>query len=223
MKMYLRIIYYFIGVFLLALSIGLSLKANLGITPVSSVPYTLTVVWAVEIGIATVIFHIVLVLIQLAILRKKFGWRNILQLPIGVIFGYFTSLSFYLVTFLPNSTNIWMSLAYLVLSIIVIAIGEIFYLVPDLIPIASSGVVQVVAATLKKPFSHVKICFDVIMVGGSAIVCLATIGSLGSVGIGTVICAVFVGTTIKIIIKLFYKLTGIQLNLKSAYESDVDN
>lgn len=113
-----------------------------------------------------------------------------------------------------------MSLAYLVLSIIVITISEIFYLGPDLIPIPSSGVVQVVAATLKKTFFHIKICFDVIMVGGSVSVCLATIGFFGSVSIGTVICAVFVGTTIKIIIKLFYKITGIQLNLKFAYESD---
>ena len=204
----------------MTIAIGLSIKANLGISPVSSVPYTLTVVWGVEIGIATVIFHTVLVIIQYILLREKFGMKNLLQLPVGIVFGYFTSLSVFLMNFLPPANDIVMSLIYLLLSIIVISIGEILYLPANLVALASSGIVQVIAAVLGKPFSHVKIVFDVIMVGGSAAVCLLTVGSLGSVGLGTVISAFLVGPSIKLAVKIVYWVTGIQLNLKPGYTEE---
>ena len=107
---YERVFSYFLGLFVLTIAIGLSIKANLGISPVSSVPYTLTVVWGVEIGIATVIFHTVLVIIQYILLREKFGMKNLLQLPVGIVFGYFTSLSVFLMNFLPPANDIVMSL-----------------------------------------------------------------------------------------------------------------
>ena len=213
-----RLFSYFLGLFTLTVAIGLSIKANLGISPVSSVPYTLTVVWGVEIGIATVIFHCILVVIQYVLLREKFGIKNLLQLPIGCIFGYFTSLSVFLMNFLPPADNLLMSMIYLILSIIVISIGEILYLPANLVSLASSGIVQVIAAVSKKPFSRVKLIFDVIMVGGSAVVCLMTVGSLGSVGLGTVISALLVGPSIKLTVKLIYHITGIQINLKPGYE-----
>ena len=195
----------------------MSIKANLGISPVSSVPYTLTVVWGVEIGIATVIFHFVLVIIQYILLKDKFDMKNLLQLPVGIVFGYFTSLSVFLMNFLPPANNILISLVYLLLSIVVISIGEILYLPANLVSLASSGIVQAIAVVLDKPFSNIKIIFDVVMVGGSAVVCLLTIGSLGSVGLGTVISAFLVGPSIKLTVKLIYHVTGIQINLKPGF------
>ena len=215
--MYKRLFSYFLGLFTLTIAISLSIKANLGISPVSSVPYTLTVVWGVEIGIATVIFHTVLVIIQYILLRDKFSMKNLLQLPVGIVFGYFTSFSVFLMNFLPPASNILMSLIYLILSIIIISIGEILYLPANLVPLASSGIIQVIAAVSAKQFSRIKIIFDVLMVGGSAAVCLVCVGSLGSVGLGTVISAFLVGPSIKASVRLVYYVTGIQLNLKPGY------
>ena len=128
MKNYQRVISYFAGLFIFTIAIGLSIRANLGISPVSSVPYTLTVVWGIEIGIATIIFHIALVIIQILLLRKQFKIRNLLQVPMGIVFGAFTSFSVWLVSFLPPASTIVLSLIYLALSIILVAIGELLYL-----------------------------------------------------------------------------------------------
>lgn len=53
---------YFIGLFVMTIGIALSVKSNLGVSPVSSIPYTMTCVWEIEMGKATILFHIVLVL-----------------------------------------------------------------------------------------------------------------------------------------------------------------
>lgn len=63
---------YFIGLFIMTIGIALSVKSNLGVSPVSSIPYTMTCVWGIEMGKATILFHIVLVVIQILLLRKNF-------------------------------------------------------------------------------------------------------------------------------------------------------
>lgn len=45
-----RIPMYFIGLFIMTIGIALSVKSNLGVSPVSSIPYTITCVWGIEMG-----------------------------------------------------------------------------------------------------------------------------------------------------------------------------
>lgn len=48
-----RLPMYFIGLFVMTVGIALSVKSNLGVSPVSSIPYTITCVWGLEMGKAT--------------------------------------------------------------------------------------------------------------------------------------------------------------------------
>ena len=48
-----RIPMYFIGLFIMTIGIAFSVKSNLGVSPVSSIPYTMTCVWGIEMGKAT--------------------------------------------------------------------------------------------------------------------------------------------------------------------------
>lgn len=97
-----RLVLYFLGLFIMTVGIAISVKSDLGVSPVSSIPYTLTCVWGIEMGKATILFHAVLVVLQIAILRKKFQVKNLLQVPVGVVFGYFTTFSNYLMSFAPD-------------------------------------------------------------------------------------------------------------------------
>ena len=45
-----RIPMYFVGLFLMTIGIAISVKSNLGVSPVSSIPYTMTCVWGIEMG-----------------------------------------------------------------------------------------------------------------------------------------------------------------------------
>lgn len=140
----------------MTIGIALSVKSNLGVSPVSSIPYTMTCVWGIEMGKATIIFHAALVLIQIIILRKNFKPINLLQIVVGVVFGYFTTFCNYLATFLPSTDNIVVRVVLMLVSTIFIAGGIFFYLPANLIPLAGEGVMQAVSEGTHIEFSKVK-------------------------------------------------------------------
>jgi len=194
-----RLPMYFIGFFIMTMGIALSVKSNLGVSPVSSIPYTMTCVWGVEMGKATILFHAALVLIQVVLLRRAFAIKNLLQVPVGVVFGYFTTFCNYLMTFLPTPDNIFIRVAMILVSIVLVAFGLFLYVPANIMPLAGEGVMLAVSKVSGIQFSTAKIGFDVSVVIISLTACLILIHSLGSVGIGTILAAVLVGVTLKII------------------------
>lgn len=220
-NMKVRIPMYFVGLFIMTIGIALSVKSNLGVSPVSSIPYTMTCVWGIEMGKATIIFHAVLVLIQILILRKRFKPINLLQVVVGIVFGYFTTFCNYLATFLPSTDNIAMRIVLMLVSTVFIAVGIFFYLPADLIPLAGEGVMQAVSDVTKMEFSKVKIGFDCSMVIISVITCLICINSLGSVGVGTVIAAFLVGFNLGRVNKAFGAKRDKLLGKRTYTEDDV--
>lgn len=200
-----RIPMYFIGLFVMTIGIALSVKSNLGVSPVSSIPYTMTCVWGIEMGKATILFHIILVLIQILLLRKKFKPVQLLQIVIGVVFGYFTTFCNYMVSFLPTPENLGIRIIMVLASTVFVAFGIFLYLPADLIPLAGEGCMQAVSSVTHIEFSKVKIGFDCTMVLVSAITCLTVLHNLGSVGAGTIIAAILVGTLVGIINRAFGK------------------
>ena len=200
-----RIPMYFIGLFVMTIGIALSVKSNLGVSPISSIPYTMTCVWGIEMGKATILFHIILVLIQILLLRKKFKPVQLLQVVIGVVFGYFTTFCNYMVSFLPTPENLGIRIIMVLASTVFVAFGIFLYLPADLIPLAGEGCMQAVSSVTHIEFSKVKIGFDCTMVLVSAITCLTVLHNLGSVGAGTIIAAILVGTLVGIINRAFGK------------------
>lgn len=200
-----RIGVYLLGLFVMTIGIAISVKSNLGVSPVSSIPYTMTCVWGIEMGKATILFHCVLVVVQILLLRKKFELKKLLQVVVGIIFGYFTTFCNWLVSYIPTPENMVIRLFMLLISTVFIAFGIYIYLPPDIMPLAGEGTIKAVSDVSGIPFSRVKIGFDVSMVLISLITCLITIKSTGSVGIGTVIAAFLVGIVLGWITKLLRK------------------
>ncbi len=192
-----RLIMYFIGLFIMTIGIAFSVKSNFGVSPVSSIPYTATCTIGLEMGKATILFHCVLVLIQIILLRKRFKLKNLLQIPVGIVFGYFTTFCNYIVSLLPDTNNIIVRIIFILLSTVLVAFGIFLYLPADIMPLAGEGVMQTVSELIHIEFPKVKIAFDVSMVTISLITCLIVLHKLGSVGIGTVIAALLVGTVLK--------------------------
>lgn len=179
-----RLVLYFLGLFIMTVGIAISVKSDLGVSPVSSIPYTLTCVWGIEMGKATILFHAVLVVLQIAILRKKFQVKNLLQVPVGVVFGYFTTFSNYLMSFAPDPQSLVLRLVMLLVSVVLIAVGIFFYLPANIMPLAGEGVMQAISDTLQVPFPRVKVAFDVTMVAVSLATCPADSPPAGQRGRG---------------------------------------
>lgn len=100
-----KLLFYFGGLIVMTLGVVISVKSDLGVTPISSIPYTMTVVWGMDLGIATMLFSVFMVLLQIVILRKKFKIINLLQLPIGILFGAFLTVCGKLMAPVPVPDN----------------------------------------------------------------------------------------------------------------------
>lgn len=200
-----RVPVYLLGLFIMTVGVALSVKSNLGVSPVSSIPYTMTRVWGVEMGNATIIFHCALVFIQLLILRKKFSPLILLQIPVGVIFGKFTTFCNYLASFFPTPDNLILRLALSLASCFIVAFGIFWYVPANLVPLAGEGCMGAISETAKIEFAKVKIAFDCTMVAVSCITCLTALRNFGSVGVGTVIAAVLVGVILGFLVRKFGK------------------
>lgn len=209
-----RIFNYIFGLYLITLGVAFSIKSGLGSAPVSSIPYAINLVWAIEIGVATFIFQAFLVCMELALLRRAFKPKHFLQVFVGVLFGAFTSFSVSLMGFVPPAENIFIALLMSVLSILLIALGLFFYVPTNIIPLSVEGVTQAVAIVSNRPFSRIKVYFDICVVSSALIISYVFLGNIGSVGIGTILGAVFVGTTVKYIHKLHRRLTGTAVDMK---------
>lgn len=202
-SIFVRFLVYVTGFLIMTLGIAISVKSDLGVSPVSSIPYTMTCVWGIEMGKATILFHVGLVLLQIILLRRAFQLKNLLQIPVGILFGYLTTFSNYLMTFLPDPEHLYIPLLMMVVSAVLIAIGIFFYVPMDLVPLAGEGAMLAISKVTRKPFSTIKLIFDISMVVISLITCLVLIHALGSVGLGTVIAAILVGVSLKVITRFF--------------------
>jgi uncharacterized membrane protein YczE len=198
----------------MAHGVAFSIVSTLGTTPISSISYALALVTGIDIGITTFIFNAALILVQFLILRSKFHKKRLLQLINCVLFGYFTDLALYDVSFVPFDGSLGMCVLFLVVSIFLIAFGIFVYMPADIAPLPGEGCVQAIAVVTGWRFSTIKVCFDATMVIISLIMCgLWYTNVFGAVYIGTVISAFMVGFTLRQIANIYARLTGNQINV----------
>lgn len=192
----------------MSLGVGLSIKSGLGVTPISSIPYSLTLASGVNIGITTVIFNVLLVFLQIPILKKRFNPKRLLQLINAFMFGYFTDISLWILSPMPD-LPLDVNFTLLIVSMFLIAAGILIYMPANIAPLPGEGVVEAVSLAYDKRFSKVKVCFDTSMVVLSLIICgLFTSDILGSVNVGTILAAIFIGIIIRYLTELYEKITG---------------
>ena len=203
-----------VGLFVMSLGVAFSIISTLGTTPISSISYSLALITHIDIGITTFIFNAALIFIQLIILRSRFKKKRLLQFINCVLFGYFTDLALYLVSFVPFDNTLLYCVLFLIISILLIALGIFIYMPANIAPLPGEGCVESVAIVTGWRFSTIKIAFDATMVIISLIMCgLWYTNILGAVNIGTVISAFMVGFTLRQISNLYSKLTGKKINV----------
>lgn len=205
MKTTKRLFVYILGIFILAIGINISKAAGLGISPVSSVPYALELVWGVELGKGTYLVNFIIMLLQIVVLRKNYKPRNLLQL-VGIFFiGTFITFTGtkYLLFWLPIPTSYVVQLIYCLVSIVVIGIGVSLFIIPNVLPLPPEGLMLAIVQVSKDrfKFGNVKICVDSTLVIFSGILSYVYLGQLKSVREGTVLAALLVGKVVNFIFK----------------------
>jgi len=209
-----RICSFVVGLFIMSLGVAFSIISTLGTTPISSISYALALITTIDIGITTFIFNAALIFIQMIILRSRFRKKRLLQFINCVLFGYFTSLALFLVSFIPYESSILIHILFLVISIFLTALGIFIYMPANIAPLPGEGCVEAIAIVTGWRFSTIKICFDALMVIIALVMCgLFYTSILGAVNVGTVISAFFVGFTLRQIANLYNRLTDSEINV----------
>lgn len=209
-----RTLKYFAGLLLVALGVSLSIKSDLGVSPISSIPYSFTYIWGIEMGRATIMFYAVLVLAQLLLLRKKFKPHYLLQIAASFVFGYFITFCDTLIERIPVGDNMTIRIVLLILSCIILPLGLHIYIPANIVNLAPEGLMKVISDLTHLNFSTVKIIFDSLCVVVSLALCLAFTKTLGSVGAGTIVAALLVGINLSLISKISSKILIYKTNRK---------
>lgn len=195
-----RVVTYCLGLVIMAVGVSFSASADLGMSPVNSIPYVLSEIFTqLSMGTWIIIIFSVYIIIQFLILGKKFQPWRVLQLICTTLFGYFTDFTNLLASwFLPSpeiasfspAAEYGVRLLYLCVSMVFIALGIMLYLAPDLIFLPGEGIMQVIADKLHKPLPVVKMCFDCTVSLIALVISLAYFRQFHGIREGTIIAAV---------------------------------
>ena len=187
-----RYLIFLVGLFVNSLGVSLITKANLGTSPISSIPYVLSLNFPFTLGNFTIFFSIFLIVLQLIILRKNFKLEHILQIPVSIIFGYFIDLTMILFSWVNPEAYI-MKIVYLIIGCLILGIGVYMEVLADVVMLPGESFVRAIVLTWKTNFGTTKICFDVSMSVIAAALSFVFAGRLAGVREGTVIAALLVG------------------------------
>ena len=187
-----RYIIFLIGLFINSLGVSLVTKADLGTSPISSVPYVLSLNFPFTLGQFTIAFSLLLILIQLLILRRNFKMEHLLQIPISILFGYFIDLTMMLLFFV-NPKSYISSVAYLLIGCLILGFGVYTEVLANVAMLPGESFVRAVSSTWKTEFGSTKVAFDVSLTVIAAALSLIFSHRLNGVREGTVIAALRVG------------------------------
>ena len=193
-----RYLIFLVGLFVNSLGVSLITKANLGTSPISSIPYVLSLNFPFTLGNFTIFFSIFLIVLQLIILRKNFKLEHILQIPVSIIFGYFIDLTMILFSWVNPEAYI-MKIVYLLIGCLILGVGVYMEVLADVVMLPGESFVRAIVLTWKTNFGTTKICFDVSMSVIAAVLSFVFAGSLAGVREGTVIAALLVGFIARLI------------------------
>lgn len=203
-KKRLRILVYVVGMFILALGLTLNTKANLGVSPIISVPYSISQITGLNFGNLTFVVYAIFVIVQIIIhIRLKNHKRiasDILQLPLSLIF---TRLLNIFTVHIPTSQNLGIRFIILTFAIICTGIGAAMSLSMQIVPNPGDGIVQALAERFDKSVGITKNLFDCLNLSITLCISLFIAHQIVGVGIGTVIAVVGVGRVIALFNHIF--------------------
>lgn len=196
-----RIGIYLAGVILVSLGIVLCKQCALGISPVSSLPLLAEALFPITFGIATIIFHMANILIQMILQKKFLDMMLLLQIPLAFLFGNVIDLIQSLMTF-PTETPVE-KIAALALSVFFTALGMVCMIQMKLIQNPPDGAVKSISEKTGIELGKMKIIYDWTAVGIAALIGFICIRKIVGFGIATVVSALFVGKTVTLITRFY--------------------
>ena len=192
-----KVAVYAVGLLFMAFGVAFSVNSGLGVSPVNSLPYVVSLVLGVDMGSCVIAVFCCYVLVQIVIYRRDFKWVNLTQILFSTLFGYFVDFAKAVVGdfALPTYPG---QLIMLAVSMVLVALGVCLYMDAGLVNMPMEGMTNAIAERIvKKPFHDVKVAVDCLAVAAAILLSFVGLGGLEGIREGTLLCALLVGKMMK--------------------------
>ena len=220
-----RILFYGIGLLVLAMGLTLNTKTGLGVSPIISVAYSIAEISGHNFGNMTLALYSTFVVIEMAlhlIRGIRYGkadggalanaekkeiklilFMDFLQIPLSIVFTRFLNIFSALIPQFygegeSTAEEMAVRVGVLIFAIILTGIGAAMSLNMRIVPNPGDGIVQAIADTVGKSVGFTKNCFDLTNITIALMISFAFAGQLVGVGAGTLLAMVGVGRTIAV-------------------------
>ncbi len=199
-----RYIFFVLGLFVNSLGVACITKANLGTSPITSIPYVLSIGFQPTIGQFTIFWSLVLIACQLLLLRRQFQLVQLLQIPVSILFGSFIDFSMDVVLAQLNPQSYPAKMISLLIGCIILGFGVFMEVAANVVMLPGEATANAISRISRREFGTVKICVDVSMCIIAVLISLVLLHSVQGVREGTIIAALLVG----FISKCFHRAFG---------------
>lgn len=187
-----RYLVFLLGLFISSFGVSFITRSNLGTSPISSVPYVLSLNFSWSLGEFTIAFSALLILLQILILRKNFRLEHLLQIPISIAFGYFIDLTMILLSSL-NPSSYLIKLVCLIFGCVILGFGVYLEVLADVAMLPGESFVRAVTSTWNTDFGMTKVAFDVTITVSAVVLSFLFAHQLEGIREGSLIAALLVG------------------------------
>lgn len=197
---------FIVSLFVMAIGVAMTKKAELGVSPISSVASVMSIQFtSLSIGNWLIIWNCVLILGQILFLRKKFQPVQLMQIPLSFLFGYFTDFGMWLMSFFDTDTYA-VKMIFVIVGTVILGFGVALSVIANVVMNSGEAFVKAVSDVTHKDFGNLKIGFDVSCVVVSVVLSLIFF-KMKIVGTreGTIIAALTTGILVKLFSKLIRK------------------
>ncbi len=188
---------FLVGAMICATGIAFITRAGLGTSPVSSIPFVLSLLTDQKwMGTFTFLFNMLFLVLE-ALLTRRFTWTQALQIPATLLFSVCINVAMALIP--TRYGGPWLhSAVYLVLGCFIMALGIALEVMADVIMLPAEAFVRALSQTIRREFGNVKVCFDSALTLLAAALALVGLGKLNGVREGTLVSALAVGQIVKL-------------------------
>lgn len=151
-----RYLMFLVSLFIIAFGTSLSIRANLGSSPISCPPYVLSLVPGIGLTMGTLVFcmHAILIVLQILILRRRYQVLQLLQLVVGIVFGFFTDLTMWLTGYMQIMDNSAVGYSFRLMELLcggaILAYGIAVEVKCDVLMLATEGTQVVISRVMKE-------------------------------------------------------------------------
>lgn len=201
-----RYLLFVISLFISALGVAITKKGELGVSPISSVANVPSMQFSfLTLGNWLIIWNCVLILGQILLMKRKFQLIQLLQIPLSLLFGYFTDFGMWLMSLFEIDGYI-IRIIFVIIGTLVLFFGISLSVIANVVMNSGEAFVKALADSLHKNFGNLKVFFDVSCVVTAVILSLVFFNmKIEGTREGTIVAALLTGIVVKFYLKFLNK------------------